>query len=161
MAAAVAIVSVSAGSVAIASPPAAKVAAPGTTRPEAVTAREASLKAMDTGQPVEIPSLTTETEKVVANPTGTFTLTKDVLPVRVRRDGRWLPVDSTLRRHPDGTLSPSATPSGLRFSGGGAAPLAVMTSTGTQVALSWPGSLPAPRLPATPPPMRRCCPAST
>ncbi|MFE4857255.1 FG-GAP-like repeat-containing protein [Streptomyces sp. NPDC056670] len=94
-----------------------------------------------------IPSLTTETETVVATPQGTFEHTRSLLPARVRKNGQWTPVDATLAARTDGTLSPSAVPSGLTLSGGGSGPLATMSSHGRQLKLVWTRSnLPKPEV---------------
>ncbi|MDI2131609.1 LamG-like jellyroll fold domain-containing protein [Yinghuangia seranimata] len=117
-------------------------------RAEAVAAAEASAsaEARRTGKPVAVEPTTTETKQVVANPDGTFTLHSYVRPVRVKKDGRWAPVDSTLRANADGTLSPVASTVDIAFSGGGEAPLVTLRHDGRSVALSWPNPLPAPRV---------------
>ncbi|MEW2522629.1 FG-GAP-like repeat-containing protein [Actinacidiphila alni] len=108
------------------------------------TAAEAVAQAKSSGAPVDIPSLTTATETVTANPSGTLSVTESVYPTRVRRANTWIPVDTTLHTAADGTLQPKAVPSGISLSGGGATPLATMTSVGRRLALSWPAPLPVP-----------------
>lgn len=94
---------------------------------------------------IDIASLTTETTKVTANPNGTFTMTNNPLPVRVKVHGKWRPVSPALRRGPGGTWTTTATPSRLTLSGGGTGPMAILTSTvGGRIALTFPGRLPAP-----------------
>jgi hypothetical protein len=101
-------------------------------------------QARASGKVVPVPSWTTQTSTVVALPDGKFQMTTYVLPVRVKQDGRWVPVSATLHRV-DGGYSPAATPSGLVMSAGGRGPLAVMTtSAGRRLALSVPFALPAP-----------------
>jgi hypothetical protein len=112
----------------------------------ATEAARAAETARRTGEPVEIVGERTETSRVFANPSGTRTLEQYVLPVRVRRDGRWVPVDTRLVRDPDGTVSPVATPVRLRLSGGGTDPLVRAEQDGAELALTWPAPLPEPVL---------------
>ncbi|MYX44540.1 hypothetical protein GTW59_26280, partial [Streptomyces sp. SID89] len=125
----------------------------GTTRPQddsGLTAdQQASLaaaqrEAADTGAPVQIDALTTETATARANPSGTVTWTTSLLPERVRKNDAWVPVDATLRRNADGSYSPEAAAEPLVFSGGGTAPLVSMTSGKARLAFSWPQALPEP-----------------
>ncbi|MFE2282590.1 ricin-type beta-trefoil lectin domain protein [Streptomyces sp. NPDC059443] len=110
-------------------------------------AEDAALaEAKSTGKPVPVPASTTETDTVVANPNGTFGLTRSVGPRRTKRDGAWVDLDATLVKVPDGTLRPKATSSKLILSGGGTAPLAILDQDGKRLALSWPEPLPAPAL---------------
>jgi hypothetical protein len=110
---------------------------------------DAELDALDTaqatGKPVTVNSLTTELSQTVANPDGTLTSTDYVLPVRVREKGAWQPVSATLRQTASGSWQPQAVPSAVSLSGGGAGPLATLTSvTGQAMSLSFPVTLPAP-----------------
>ncbi|MDD1062602.1 ricin-type beta-trefoil lectin domain protein [Streptomyces cocklensis] len=101
--------------------------------------------AVASGHAVPVDSATTEISTVQADPDGTFTATTSLLPVRVRRDGTWVPVDATLTAAADGTLSPRATPNAVRLSGGGSGPLATLThEDGTSMAFTLPFPLPAP-----------------
>ncbi|MEV0622587.1 LamG-like jellyroll fold domain-containing protein [Nonomuraea sp. NPDC050404] len=96
---------------------------------------------------VEVGSMRTETRTVHATPEGGFVLEQHARPVRVRQNGRWTDVDTTLRRLPDGSVAPVATAVGLRFSGGGGkAPMAMVARGGKSLALSWVDELPAPVL---------------
>lgn len=97
-------------------------------------------------QRVEVAGLRTETQQVFANPDGTFTLEQHARPVRVRRGTGWAPVDTTLRRLGDGSVSPVATAVALRFSGGGSAPLARIGQGDKEIALGWRGRLATPVL---------------
>ncbi|MET9341211.1 LamG-like jellyroll fold domain-containing protein [Nonomuraea sp. NPDC003804] len=99
-----------------------------------------------TGRQVEIASMRTETRQVFAQPDGTLTLEQHVRPVRVRGSGGWVPVDTTLRPNPDGTVSPAAAAVGLTFSGGGGAPLARLSRGAKSLELGWQGPLPRPTL---------------
>jgi len=85
---------------------------------------------------------------VFRHPDGARTIVLSGGPIRVRRDGGWVPVDLTLRRDPDGSVRPAAPPNTLWLSGGGqsADAAAVRGADGTNTALAWDGPLPAPRL---------------
>ncbi len=96
-------------------------------------------------RPVVIASLTTQTTEVKANPDDSFTMISNTLPVRVRSGGVWKHVSPALRPGPGGTWTTTATPSRLTLSGGGAGPMAVLTSpAGGRRSLAFPGRLPAP-----------------
>jgi hypothetical protein len=85
---------------------------------------------------------------VFRHPDGARTIVLSGGPIRVHQDGRWVPVDLTLRRDPDGSVRPAAPPNTLWLSGGGqsADAAAVRGADGTNTALAWDGPLPAPRL---------------
>ncbi|GAA2136752.1 hypothetical protein GCM10009760_16470 [Kitasatospora kazusensis] len=105
----------------------------------------ALLQAKSSGQPVTVDTLTTQTSITVANPDGTLTQTTNIQPARVSKQGAWTGVDATLAKNPDGTYSPTATPSGVALSGGGTGPLATFTDpAGHSFAMTLPMSLPAP-----------------
>src|SRR6185312_11384699 len=70
------------------------------TEPEALAAARA------TGARIEVDGLTTETRQVFANPQGTFTLEQRARPVRLKRDGAWVPVDTTLVFDKTGRVAP-------------------------------------------------------
>lgn len=88
--------------------------------------------------------MTTPNSIVMANPDGTYTLTSTVDPVRTRKNGSWVPIDTTLQRNSDGTLSPAATELDIAFSGGGTGPAIRVTSGSSSLAFSWPSPLPPP-----------------
>ncbi|MFD7730989.1 LamG-like jellyroll fold domain-containing protein [Kitasatospora phosalacinea] len=105
----------------------------------------ARAKARQSGKPVTVEELTTETSLTVANPDGTLTRTDNVRPVRVKKDGAWVAVDASLGHNGDGTWSPKAVPSGVALSGGGTGPLATFTDArGRSLSLTLPFALPAP-----------------
>ncbi|MCM2428166.1 hypothetical protein [Streptomyces sp. RKAG337] len=113
------------------------------------TAQEKALEvaqrqAATTGKAVGVDALTSETDTVSANPSGTVTWTTSAQPERVRKNKGWVPVDSRLTRNTDGSFSPSAASGSLSFSGGGTGPLATMQNGAAELALSWPTALPAP-----------------
>ncbi|MEV0150546.1 MULTISPECIES: LamG-like jellyroll fold domain-containing protein [unclassified Nonomuraea] len=114
--------------------------------PPAQTEQEALERAHRGKQRVEALSLRTENRQVFANPDGSFTSETSALPERVRREGGWTDVDTTLTFAPDGTVKTVATPLELTFSGGGTAPLARLGEAGRSVEMSWPGNLPKPAL---------------
>jgi hypothetical protein len=116
----------------------------GLTAAEESALSSAQKQAAATGEPVRVDALTTETATTTANPSGTVTYNSSVLPVRVRKAHRWVPVDATLTRNADGTWSPAAAAEPLAFSGGGTSPLATMTEGKASLALSWPHTLPTP-----------------
>lgn len=113
-------------------------------RAQAETAA-ASARARAAGKAVQVAGLTTGTTTVTAEPNGTEVATTDVLPVRVRSGGRWVPVDTRLRQVAGGRLAPRAVPGdAVTFSGGGTGAMAVISAAGTSLALSWPSRLPVP-----------------
>ena len=80
---------------------------------------EAAARAERTGRRVTVSALTTATSATTVSPGGTFNVTETALPVRAWRNGRWKQLDATLHAHPDGTISPAVTTTGLSLSGGG------------------------------------------
>ncbi|MEU7890653.1 DNRLRE domain-containing protein [Microbispora bryophytorum] len=104
----------------------------------------ASVEAKRSGKPVEVAGLTSATSSTVANPDGkTFTTTLSTRPMRVKRDGVWVPIDTSLVEK-DGALVPKAGPM-VTVSAGGDGPFAtVANEAGNSIALSWPGPLPKP-----------------
>ncbi len=127
--------------------PGVPLATPSQTSPEQSAAEAAAqAKAKATGKPVVVEALATEASDVVANPSGSFSLTQHAEPVRVKHGAAWTPVDLTLRQDPDGTVSPAASAAGLTFSGGGSGPLARMSEDADSVTLTWPTPLPTPTL---------------
>ncbi|MFI7100860.1 LamG-like jellyroll fold domain-containing protein [Streptomyces sp. NPDC050161] len=99
-----------------------------------------------TGREVEVASLRGESVDVVATPEGKLQARQYLRPVRTRVSGQWRDIDTDLVRRGDGAVAPKAAVIGLEFSGGGSAPLVTMRKAGRELALSWPGSLPAPVL---------------
>ncbi|MEV0827310.1 DNRLRE domain-containing protein [Nonomuraea rubra] len=99
------------------------------------------------GSRVLVSGETTESSLTYANPDGTLTteLTNGI--ARVRQNGRWVPVDTTLAEQ-GGVLRPRAAKAEVEFSAGGQdVPLAELTRDGQgSFALTWPSPLPKPRL---------------
>ncbi|WP_051367247.1 LamG-like jellyroll fold domain-containing protein [Hamadaea tsunoensis] len=114
-------------------------AAPGTADWAASTARA-------TGRKTEATLLRGERRQVFANADGTFTQLDYQQPIQVVRDGAWVPVDATLVRGADGTVTPRATLTNLRLSGGGDRLVASVERAGRRYALTWPEALPVPVL---------------
>lgn len=112
----------------------------------AVATAAATAQAKLTGKSVAIPALTTPTETVAADSSGSLTLTQSLYPTRVKQAGSWKSVDPALHVTSDGGIEPTAVPSGVTLSGGGSGPLASLTSFGKQLTISWPGTLPKPTL---------------
>lgn len=95
---------------------------------------------------VEVVSETTERSRVFANPDGTRTLETSPQPVRVKKNGEWTAVDTSLHKRADGGVEAKATTADVVFSGGKDAPLVRMAKGDKNIALSWPKVLPAPTL---------------
>src|SRR5437763_9341177 len=70
-----------------------------TTGTPALTAAQALVQAKATGKAVPVDGATTVTDTVVANPTGTFTLTRSAVAARKRVGSSWAGLDPTLRRN--------------------------------------------------------------
>ncbi|MET9039555.1 hypothetical protein [Streptomyces mirabilis] len=121
----------------------------GLTAAQQTALTSAAKQAAASGEPVRVNALTTETATTTANPSGTLTYNSSLLPVRVRKAGRWVAVDATLKRNADGTWSPRASAEPLVFSGGGTTPLATMSEGKASLALSWPKPLPTPHAAGT------------
>lgn len=108
------------------------------------TAESPSQQAARTGQPVEVPEHTTPTQRIVAQPDGTFSAELSAVPVRVRgTGGAWRGVDTSLVPGHDGALRPVAAPFDVAFSGGGEQSL-VTVGGAEGLSLDWPGALPTP-----------------
>jgi hypothetical protein len=112
----------------------------------ALTDSQALAQARETGKPVPVPAQTTATSAVTANPAGTLSLTENAVPVRKLVAGTWRPLDATLTRNPDGTITPKLPNSALRLSGGGTGALATMAAGTHSLSLTLPADLPAPTL---------------
>ncbi|MBV2155148.1 hypothetical protein RZ50_020165, partial [Kitasatospora sp. SUK 42] len=113
--------------------------------PAAGPVQAARAKAKETGKPVTVDELTTETSLTVANPDGKLTVTTHLRSARVKKNGAWTAVDAGLARNADGSYSPGATPSQVSLSGGGSGPLATLTDRdGRSLALTFPVKLPKP-----------------
>ncbi|MEU4770143.1 DNRLRE domain-containing protein [Actinosynnema sp. NPDC023794] len=105
----------------------------------------AKRKAKETGQRIVIESLREEKSTTWANPDG-VTLHSELTstPVRVRKNGTWTPIDTTLVEE-SGVVRPKATKGVLVLPSGGSSDLVAKHDRGTSV-VRWPGELPKPRL---------------
>ncbi|MGA4839999.1 LamG-like jellyroll fold domain-containing protein [Streptomyces sp. G45] len=110
----------------------------------APTESAATTAAARSGKPVEVLSLRGERGQTFANPDGTFTAKEYARPVRTRKHGKWVDIDTTLVRRPGGHLAPRATATAVTVSGGGTGPFATMQRDGRTMSVSWPGKLPEP-----------------
>ncbi|RAJ33557.1 concanavalin A-like lectin/glucanase superfamily protein [Kitasatospora sp. SolWspMP-SS2h] len=110
--------------------------------------RSALRKAVETGKPVRIDSMTNETTEVFADTDGRSLYSDtNAQDVRTKRDGAWRTLDPTLRGNADGTVTPALTGSDLVLSGGGDGPLAkITTADGTSMSIGAPFPLPKPTL---------------
>ncbi|MFD9523770.1 LamG-like jellyroll fold domain-containing protein [Streptomyces sp. NPDC059979] len=107
---------------------------------------EALAAARRTGKQVEVLGLRTERREILAAPDGTFTAREYTEPVHAVQGGKWVDVDKSLVKRPDGSITPKATTVSLTFSGGEAGKPFVTMRRGThEMSLSWPhGKLTAP-----------------
>ena len=105
----------------------------------------AQAQARRAGRPVVVPALTTPTQQVIAQPNGTYELQSSVYPVRIQRNGTWVPV-STRLVPASGGWAPAAVSTPVVFSAGGAGPLVTLTDPGSggTVRVWWPSPLPKP-----------------
>ncbi|MFB9524192.1 DNRLRE domain-containing protein [Streptomyces cremeus] len=130
---------------------------------ETVDAAQAAAAAQD--HKVEVLQMRTETDTTFANPDGTLTTETAAGPVRMVKDGSWVPVDLDLERAKDGSVQAKAHPEHLKIAGKeGALPKSIeamakaapsqakdLVSLGQgrdKLALQWKGGLPAPALSA-------------
>ncbi|MGW7386731.1 LamG-like jellyroll fold domain-containing protein [Streptomyces sp. NPDC054794] len=124
--------------------PAADDPAPDTLSPDIDRAREQARRG---GKQVEVVSERSANREVFVNPSGTLTEITHMEPVRTRRAGKWVDIDTSLRRLDDGGIAPVASAADVVFSAGGSRnPLVRMVKAGRELSLSWPGALPSPVL---------------
>ncbi|MFH8558200.1 hypothetical protein ACH4GP_26795 [Streptomyces celluloflavus] len=95
---------------------------------------------------MKITSMQGESADVFATPEGKLQARQYLRPVRARVGGQWKDIDTDLAKSGDGSIAPRSATVDLAFSGGGDAPLVRMRRAGRELALSWPGTLPAPVL---------------
>lgn len=124
------------------------IASAGTVVPDDSAAiAEATVQALESGEPVVVDELTTPTLITTALPEGGVQVESTTVPVRVERDGEWLPVDLNLVLR-DGWWEPNTTVSGVRFSAGGSDVVDQVQSSETDwITEVWPhGILPEPKI---------------
>ncbi|GGX82131.1 FG-GAP-like repeat-containing protein [Streptomyces microflavus] len=107
---------------------------------------QALATAKSTGSPVELESARTEISDTWVHPDGLFSVKRYGSPVRLFRDGTWIPTDADLAFSSDGGVKPKASTVDVTFSGGGTGPLLSGVKDGRTLALSWPTALPKPVL---------------
>ncbi|MFB6937215.1 LamG-like jellyroll fold domain-containing protein [Streptomyces chartreusis] len=116
----------------------------------AATEDEAFALAKRLGRNVEVLSLRGESTDVFATPGGDLESREHLRPVRTRVDGEWRSIDTALAvvggGADKGMVAPKAASVGLAFSGGGKGPLVRLERAGRSLELSWPGTVPEPRL---------------
>lgn len=100
--------------------------------------------AMDT--PVVVEGFVTESTRLLANPDTTLTMEISNEPVRARRGGAWVDVNTALAFLPDGSVAPKVTTADMKFSGGGSSALVSYQSGAARLTLTAPTTLPRPRL---------------
>ncbi|MEW1552195.1 VCBS repeat-containing protein [Streptomyces tsukubensis] len=137
---------------------------------EPLDEKAAREKAMRTGKPVEVVALRGATSTTHALPDGKFRLTTGAAPVRAKVDGKWLPIDTTLKKSDDGwrpkaTVNPVTFHSGKKLKkkgerssrgyvrvplaespDGAYTDLATFTADGRELTVGWPGELPEPKV---------------
>lgn len=109
--------------------------------------RSASALAASSGRPVVIDKLTTATTQTTAEPDGTIQFVSNSVPVRAQVAGKWAPIDLALEAV-GGYLVPKVAAQAVRFSPGGAGPLAqIRDGSGKWVQEGSPfGDLPKPSI---------------
>src|SRR2546423_2358096 len=140
----IAIATVTAPIRASAAPPAAPPQAPTAAGPLSID--QALIQAKAAGQPVEATAATTVTDTVTANPNGSLTRSRTLLPVRKLVNGVWTALDATLKRNPNGSISPTVSTDDLALSGGGTGPMATMRTEDKTLSVGMPMTLPTPTL---------------
>ncbi|MFC9246591.1 FG-GAP-like repeat-containing protein [Streptomyces sp. NPDC057136] len=103
-------------------------------------------QAAATGQPYELVSARTESTDTWALPEGSWSVKRYGTPVRLLRDGAWIPTDANLVFATDGSVVPNVSIVDVTFSGGGAGPLLTGVKDGRTLSLTWPDPLPTPTL---------------
>lgn len=127
--------------------PATESANPGrTAAPQPSPEEKASKEAQDKGRRVEVIAQRTETSQLFADPSGTFTEERYVLPRWTEKDNTFVPIDTTLVKGADGRITTKATKAGISFSGGGTGSAVTLAHSNRSLAFSWTDSLPEPRL---------------
>ncbi|MER7130123.1 DNRLRE domain-containing protein [Streptosporangium saharense] len=106
----------------------------------------ASREALRQGKTVEVVDRTTATSVTYAQPDGRTFMTEIAAgPVRTKRDGVWVPIDTALVEQ-GGTFKPKAIDAevDVEVSTGGSGEFVRMTADGRRYALTWPAVLPKP-----------------
>jgi hypothetical protein len=92
----------------------------------------ARAQAVEQGKRVEVTGKRTEDSTTWVNPNGALTTEVFQEPIRVRQDGTWKPVDTTLA-DTGAAVTPGATVADLNLSDGGTGPFAKVADNGTSL----------------------------
>ncbi|MGW0586703.1 DNRLRE domain-containing protein [Streptosporangium sp. NPDC002607] len=116
--------------------------APESTLPARVAA---AWQAAARGSRVEVAEATSERSITYAQPDGTFVTEMTAGPVRAKRNGTWVPINTSLHEQ-NGKLLPNVIANGaaVEISAGGTDPFVKMSADGKSYALRWPTPLPKP-----------------
>ncbi|WP_250009043.1 LamG-like jellyroll fold domain-containing protein [Actinoplanes sp. M2I2] len=115
-------------------------AAPDRTDPVAVAATQAR----KLGEAVPVSSLTSESSTTSVAPDGKLTTTYSSSPERVRQNGQWVPIDTTLVKRPDGSYAPKAAITDVSFGAGGSKSLVTLKDGDASLRFAWLAELPTP-----------------
>jgi len=85
-------------------------------------------------------------ESATPLPSGLPARTRSLMPVRKLVNGAWTGLDATLKRNPDGSITPTVSTGDLTLSGGGTGPLATMHTADKILSVGMPMTLPTPTL---------------
>lgn len=107
---------------------------------------DAFREAKELGQPVEVLEQRSETSRVFANPSGSFTQEAYATAQWTRQNNKLVDIDTALKATGDGRLGTTATSVGVTFSNGGTEPVAEVVRDGRTMSLKWPTPLPKPVL---------------
>lgn len=120
-------------------PPAADTTPAGkdTAGAQAASIKAALEHAAKTGRNAPIGALTDEYSTTSARPNGSLTTIYSSSPDRVRQQGRWVPVDTTLVRHADGSYGPTASLTPVSFGGGGSNALVTLHNGDHALNFTW------------------------
>ena len=107
-------------------------------------AMRAAAEARASGEPVELVSTQTATTTTYVNPDGTETVEITQEPTRVKQDGEYVDIDTSLSKE-EGVLVPAASPADVEISDGlgTGEPLATVSKGTKSLSLDWPADLPA------------------
>jgi hypothetical protein len=111
---------------------------------QATSISSALARAAKTGKAAPVSALTDEYSTTEANPNGSLTTIYSSSPDRVRQEGKWVPVDTTLVRQADGSYGPKAALTPVSFGGGGDRDLVTMRNGAHALHFTWGKSLPKP-----------------
>ena len=104
-------------------------------------------QAKASGKPVVVTAATTDRTTTTALPNGKFELDEYVNAQRVKLNGAWTPLDTTLATGANGTVSTKATTYAVQVSSGGTSPMAVVNDrAGHTLTVTFPVPLPKPVL---------------